>query len=59
MTQARERLRRSNEKLRPLTTQPTSGGSNSIIVCQDIVITLARPLCAVVSRTTGPGSSRP
>jgi len=43
----------------PLTTQPTSGGSNSIMVCHDIVMTLARPLCEVVSKTTGPGSSRP
>ena len=42
-----------------LTTQPTSGGSNSSIVCQDIVITLATPLCDVVSSTTGPVSSSP
>src|ERR1019366_81852 len=27
-----------------LTTQATSGGSNSTIICQDIVITLTRPL---------------
>lgn len=47
-----------NVKLRLLTTQPTRGGSNSIIVCHDIVMTLARPLRAVVSNTTGPGSSR-
>jgi hypothetical protein len=39
--------------------QPTSGGSNSIIVCHDIVNTLALPLCAVVGRSTGPGSRRP
>src|ERR1035437_3446455 len=38
--------------------QATSGGSNSTIICQDIVMTLARPLREVVSRTTGPGSSR-
>jgi hypothetical protein len=40
-----------------LTTQATSGGSNSTIMSQDIVMTLARPLRAVVSKTTGPGSS--
>ena len=44
-------------KLRLLTTQATIGGSNSIIVCHDWVMTLARPLRAVVSSTTGPGSS--
>src|SRR3970282_676090 len=38
--------------------QPTSGGSNSIIVCHDIVMTFARPARAVVTSTTGPGSSR-
>src|SRR5664280_408100 len=27
-----------------LTTQATSGGSNSTIICQDIAMTLARPL---------------
>ena len=42
-----------------LTTQPTSGGSNSIILCHDIVITLELPLWEVVSSTTGPGSSSP
>jgi hypothetical protein len=46
-------------KSRALTTQPTSGGSKSIIVCQDIAITLARPLWHVDKRRTGPGSSRP
>ena len=40
-----------------LTTQATSGGSNSTIMCHDSVMTLARALRAVVSRTTGPGSS--
>ena len=30
---------------------------NSIIMCHDMVMTLARPFCAVVSNTTGPGSS--
>ena len=45
-------------KLRLLTTQATIGGSNSIIVCHDCVMTLARSLSAVVSSTTGPGSSR-
>ena len=34
-----------------------SGGSNSTIMCQDIVMTLARPLRAVVNNTTGPGSN--
>jgi len=36
---------------------PGAGASNSTIICPDIVMTLARPLRAVVSRTTGPGSS--
>jgi hypothetical protein len=51
---------RSAAKLvsRLLITQPTSGGSNSIIVCHDIAIAFARPLRAVVSSTTGPGTSR-
>jgi hypothetical protein len=40
-----------------LTTQATNGGVNSTIVCQDIAMTLARPLRAVVNKTTGPGSS--
>jgi hypothetical protein len=40
-----------------LTTQATCGGSNSTIMCQDMVMTLARPLRTVVSNTTGPGSS--
>jgi len=40
-----------------LTMQATSGGSNSTIMCQDMVMTLATPLRAVVSSTTGPGSS--
>ena len=50
--------RMSKVALRLLTMQPTSGGSNSIIVCQDIVMTFARPWRAVVRSTTGPGSSR-
>ncbi len=45
--------------LRLLITQPTSGGSNSIIVCQDMVMMFARPFWAVVTNTTGPGSSKP
>ena len=45
-------------RLRLLTTQPTMGGSKSIIVCHDMVMTLAFPFRAVVSSTTGPGSSR-
>src|SRR3989337_4591459 len=43
--------------LRLLITQPTVGGSNSIIVCHDMAIIFARPLWAVVTSTTGPGSS--
>jgi len=46
-------------KSRLLTTQPTSGGSNSIMVCHDIAMALMRPLCAVLSSSTGPGSSSP
>ena len=38
--------------------QAIRGGTNSIIMCQLIVMTLARPLCAVVTSTTGPGSIR-
>jgi hypothetical protein len=44
-------------KLALLTTQATNGGSNSTIMCQDIVMMLALPFRAVVSKTTGPGSS--
>ena len=40
-------------------TQPTSGGTNSIIVCHDMGMTFARPARAVVTSTTGPGSSSP
>lgn len=47
----------SKEWLWPLTTQAISGGSNSSIMCHDMVMTLARPLRAVVSSVTGPGSS--
>jgi len=45
--------------LRSLITQPTSGGSNSIIVCHDMVMMFGRPLRTVVTNTTGPGSSKP
>ena len=47
---------RSAAKLwsRLLTMQAIKGGSKSTIICQDIVMTLARPLCAVVNRTTAP-----
>jgi hypothetical protein len=38
-------------------TQPTSGGTNSIIVCHDIGMMFARPARAVVTSTTGPDSS--
>lgn len=44
--------------LRLLTTQPISGGSNSIMVCQDMTMMFAFFPCVVVSKTTGPGSSR-
>ena len=40
-----------------LTIQATKGGTNSIIMCQDIAMRLGRPFRAVVRRTTGPGSS--
>src|ERR1035437_707064 len=45
-------------KSRSLTTQPMRGGSKSIIVCHDMAITLVRLWRTVVSKTTGPGSSR-
>ena len=44
-------------KLRLLITQPTRGGSKSIIVCHDSVMMFGRPLWTVVTNTTGPGSS--
>src|SRR3989338_1477781 len=43
---------------RSLITQPTSGGSKSIIVCQDMVMILALPFHAELTITTGPDSSR-
>ena len=43
-------------KFRLLTTQPTSGGVNSIIRCHDMGMTFGRPARMVVSSTTGPGS---
>jgi hypothetical protein len=48
-----------NEKFRLLATHATRGGSNSIIVCHDIGMMFVRPLAAVVSIVTGPGSSSP
>src|ERR1039458_9158291 len=42
-----------------LTTQPTSGGTNSIIVCHDMGMMFARPARGVVTSTAGPGSSNP
>ena len=45
--------------LRLLMTQPKIGGSKSSIVCQDMVMTFARPFRAVETSTTGPGSNRP
>jgi hypothetical protein len=58
ITHSRVALRVWNVKFRLLTTQATSGGSNSNMVCHDCAMMLARPLAAVVSSTTGPGSSR-
>jgi hypothetical protein len=54
-------VRRSARKLwsPSPTTQASSGGSKSSIVCQLIVITLALPRSAVASSTTGPASSQP
>ena len=57
ITHSRVALRLANEQFRLLTTQPTSGGVNSIIRCHDMGMTFARPARAVVSSTTGPGSS--
>jgi hypothetical protein len=57
MTHSRVARKAAKLKFASLTTQATSGGSNSTIMCHDIVMTLARPLRAVVSSTTGPGSS--
>src|SRR3989304_10019214 len=53
------RVVRSAAKLQlaSLTTHATSGGVNSTILGHHMVMTLALPLCAVVSSTTGPGSS--
>jgi hypothetical protein len=36
----------------PLTKQATCGCWNSIIICHDIAMTLARPLRAVVNKTS-------
>jgi hypothetical protein len=44
-------------KFRLLRMQPTNGGWNSIIVCQDIVITFGYFFPAEVTSTTGPGSN--
>jgi hypothetical protein len=46
-----------NVWFRSLITQPTVGGSKSIIVCHDRVMMFARPLRTVVTITAGPGSS--
>src|SRR5574340_1500645 len=59
MTHSRVDFKAANEKLRPLSTQPIRGGSNSIMVSHDKVMMFGRPLAAVVTSTTGPGSSRP
>ena len=42
-THSRVAFRVPKEWFRSLTTQPTSGGSNSIMVCQDMVMTFGRP----------------
>ncbi len=47
-----------NVWLRSLMMQPTIGGSNSIIRCHDIVMMFGQGLPAVLTSTTGPGSSR-
>src|SRR5450631_2402306 len=52
-------FRFSKERLGAAMTQPTRGGSNSIIVCHDCVITSGRPLREVVIIATGPGSRSP
>jgi hypothetical protein len=57
MAHSRVATRFSKVKLLSLTTQPTSGGSKSIMVCQDMGITFGRPRRAVVRSTTGPVSS--
>lgn len=46
-------------KLRPPIGQATSGVSNAIMQCQDCAMVWALPLRAVVTSSTGPGSSRP
>lgn len=56
ITHSRLARSRSNEWLRPLMMQPTSGGSNSIIMCHDIAMMSVSPLDAVLTSTTGPGS---
>ncbi len=53
------RIQQAEGILRSLMTQPTSGGANSIIMCHDMVMMFGRSLPAVVSSTTGPGSSKP
>jgi hypothetical protein len=57
MTHSLVAFRMPNVWFRLLITQPTIGGSNSIIVCHDMVMMFARPLRVVVTSTTGPGSS--
>lgn len=52
-------LSRLNEQSPLLTTQASSGRSNSSMVCHDIAITFALPAQAVVNSATGPGPSRP
>jgi len=47
----------SKVKFWSLITQPISGFSNSIIICQDIVMIFDFPWWAVETMTTGPGSS--
>jgi hypothetical protein len=59
MTHSFVAFKMPNVWFRSLMTQPKIGGSKSIIVCHDMGIMFARPFLAVVTKTTGPGSSRP
>jgi hypothetical protein len=56
-TVARTKANVNSKDLTLRCSQPTNGGSNSIMVCHDRVMIFARSLPAVVTITTGPGSS--
>jgi hypothetical protein len=49
---------RSKLWLPPEIRQATSDGENSITMCQPMVMTLVSFLCAELTRTIGPGSSK-